>query len=409
MPHNVMEQMQVLTASPFHSVTRVEVYVSPDPNDREIYKIGSVRVDGNWVDTYALAKIALDRLMVAAGIEETNSTSRLTQDNVWYSRWEGRYTQPDGKTVPLSGEKEIDLRVGGTRWQERKVSELDSLLKEEGVALGRFAKTGKGYVVDGSWVKQEHLIQLQASLSAERLEMLDRMAGMRATRFVVQQAQFGLERAQTGARLRAVRTIMQLGQYTLKDLKTPFVVIRSRYDIDKMQEQLGPELLKEMLLAQAAKMLGLSDAVVSGLLSAPQKPKQPDGESAREAAGEMAYDELEASEDISDTSPGRDGQVEQEIPDRSTADPFDAPVEDSLLAVLARLAAETEFASLGGAVGYVLHKQDISHGDGLVMHWFFENVLTAVAAGRPISEAKAEAAATARQAVAERRLPQEQE
>lgn len=402
MPHNVMEQMELLSASPFHSIARVEVSISPNPNDREIYKVGATLIAGNWIDLYSLSKIALDRLMIAAGIEETDSTSRQVESNVWYSKWAGRYTQPDGKTVPLSGEKEIDLRIGGTRWAERKASELDSLLKNEGVKAGVFRKAGYSYKTTdkaAETVSTEHLVAFQVSLSSERVAELEKIAEIKATRFVVQQAQFGLERAQTGARLRAVRTIMQLGQYTLEDLKTPFVVIRSRYDIEKMQERIGPELLKDMLVAQAAQTLGLPDTVIAGLISAPSAQRR---EEANGYTGDTAEpdDVLDIDASIEEPNVGS----EEDAPVEGDTKHFDEPATEETLLRLTELARRADFASLEGAVGYVFQKQTLTQGDALNLEVFFSEVLDAVANGEQINQVKAILAKDAREASSSRRL-----
>lgn len=393
MPHNIMQDMQVLSSSPFHAITEIRVRISSDSADREIYRVGRTKAGSKWVDLYGIAKVGLERLMIAAGIEETSSDSHVSKERVWQSKWTGKYVQPDGKEIPLSGEKELDLRVGGTRWDQRVTKDLDNLLKAEGAGTGAFVKSGSGYKVKGgTWVKDKDIILFSLSLPPERAEEIQKVAEAQATRYVRQAAQFGLELAQTGARHRAIRAIMQIGQYTKVQLQEDFIVIRSRFDMAAMQEQLGPVMVKNMLAAQAGAALGLSDSVIQGLLSAPTPTETVDVEAEVAINGEPLMEFEEYVEQVF----GGEGAVESEAelvpeplpqpsPQQAETPPpapkaeektsaFTQPIDPELVEWLKESYHLAKFPNLGSLVGYATELmvgiENLTHGEGCNLRRF---------------------------------------
>lgn len=253
MAHDIMSGMDIVTAGPFHVISRTEVYVSTDPDDREIYQVGYTRIGDKLEKLYTLAKIALDRLMITAGIEEIESTTGRVGDRLWSATYKGRYIRPDGTEVGLTGTKEIDLSVDGTRWANEKQKNLDELLIEN----AKQVKLQKGQ----GERREDFAIRIQMAMeeqSPDLLSDLELLAEAKATRFVNSMAKFGLELAETGARTRAIRQVMQVGTYTLEQLKEPFIVYSSRFSWDKLQEHIDPETARKMLMATAAKELGLN-------------------------------------------------------------------------------------------------------------------------------------------------------
>lgn len=264
-PHRIMAEMQILSSSPFHSISEVTVHISPRREDREAYYVGGYGDD----KLYGIAKKGLERLMMAAGIVEVSSESRRVDLRRWVGKWVGKYTQPDGKEIHLSGEKEMDLSVGGTRWTQHRQTELDGLLRAHGVKSGYFKRIKNSYKRGQEWLKPHHLNEYAVTVSPEDMDGMVFQAEAKATRNVNQASQFGMELAQSGARHRAIRAIMQIGQYTEAQLREPFIVIRSRFDWKAMQEQLGDETVKRLKAAQAAQAMGLPEAVIQGLIAAP--------------------------------------------------------------------------------------------------------------------------------------------
>ena len=260
MSHDIMAGMDVVSASPFHTISRNEIYISGDPQDKEVYKIGSTKVGETWVDVFALSKFALDKLMIAAGIEEVSSESRRDGDaRKWEAKFTGKYMRPDGTEVALPGSKEIDLTIGGTRWSDEKQKHMDYLLIPEGPKLGMKSLRNSNYKRD------DYVIAVLAKLEREnpdRLTELEYIAEAKATRFVTQASKFGLELAETGARTRAVRSMMQIGTYTAKQLEEPFIVYSSRFDWEKLQDLVGEESAQKLLLAHVANEIDVDLATI---------------------------------------------------------------------------------------------------------------------------------------------------
>lgn len=271
MAHDIMAGMTLVSASPFHSISKNEIFISSNPQDKEVYKIGSTKEGSKWVDVYALSKFALDKLMIAAGIEEVSSESHRNGDaRQWEAKFTGKYMRPDGTEVALPGSKEIDLTIGGTRWTDEKQKHLDYLLIAEGPRVG-FKKYN--YKEDK---KDNYAISVLAKLESanlERLKELRYIAEAKATRYVTQAAKFGLGLAETGARLRAVRSMMQIGTYTAKQLQEPFIIYSSRFDWEKLQELLGEESAQKLLMAHVAKEIDVDLATVVQIPESASEPK----------------------------------------------------------------------------------------------------------------------------------------
>lgn len=256
MPHDIMAGMQPLATSPMFSVTRSEIFISADPEDREVYKTGSTRKKGKFVDLYAIAKVGIDRLMNAAGIEELSSKTEKTDERVWVAEFTGKYVRPDGTEVKLTGTKEVDLAIGSPRWEAEYGKHMVSLLYEEAPKFD--VKQA------GRW--EDVAIEVQRRMerdNPERLGELNYIADAKATHAINNAAKFGRELAETGARLRAVRSIMQIGTYLKEELEEPFIIYSARFDWDKMQAMLPASSVQKLMTAHVAKTLGIDlDKVV---------------------------------------------------------------------------------------------------------------------------------------------------
>lgn len=377
MPHNIMREMRVLSASPWHTISIVPVILSPDPKVKETYKIGVAYIDDKWENLYTPTKIGLDKLMIAAGVVEIEAHSERIESRIWSARWSGEYEQPDGKIQPLSDGKEMDLSIGGTRWEKKREIELDKLLKKHGVKIGKFRVGQYGNYMNKATKKKvtdDDLISLLIDLPEEQHARFERIAEEKASRFVRQSAQFGLELAQTGARLRAVRSIMQIGQYTAKQLEEPFECVRSQRDMERMREDLGPERLIKLLAAQSASAFGLdADETVKLLFSGPEKVELEDAD---EEPGtiEGIFEELEET-------------VDEEVPEGL----FYTPISEATSEWIVNHRQEAHIRGVNEMLGYIFSEpttiEDLTEGQALNVKMFMTRLI-AIGNKKEIADAK---------------------
>lgn len=246
------EVMRVVSASPFHTVSRVEVYISADPADQQVFQVGSKKIGNTWEKVFSLSKIGIDKLLSAAGVECLNSVGQEIADRIWVHQFTGKYVKPDGTPFIDMKQKTIDLRVGGTRWTKEKEKHLDRLTIDW-AKKANFNKRGGESTEDYAIRIQRHM---EGSFPVE-LEELSYIAGEKATRFVNQAAQFGAELAESGSVERFARSLFQLGKYTEEQLDEPFVIWRSRFEWAKVQARFGDEIADRLLLASVQKELGV--------------------------------------------------------------------------------------------------------------------------------------------------------
>lgn len=264
MPHNIMADSSLISASPFHAVSRVEVFIDPDPRAQQAYKIGSIKDGDSWIKTFALTKIGIGKLLNAAGVETIKIDSANPQERVWVAYYTGELTRPDGTKRSETKSKTIDLREGiGARWIKEKEKHFDKLLRDWGFRNGRKPKNKERF--------EDHAIRCKYELSQEdpnELKRLEFIAKEKANRWANQAAQFGSELAETGAVDRFARTIFNLGTYTAASLKEPFIVYRARFDHTSLQEHFGEDMADRLLLGQAASELGID---VKAIMSLPER------------------------------------------------------------------------------------------------------------------------------------------
>jgi hypothetical protein len=409
-PRNIMQDMEVLSASAYHRITRVPVFLSPDPLEGHVYKCGSAKVGDNWVNLFTPTKVGLEMLMHAAGIEELHAHAERTAERIWYSKWTGEYEQPDGKRVPLSGEKEIDLRVHGTRWDKKRQDEWDALVGKRGVAAGRFTtKWGRFFIAGTSnrtKVSEGDLLDVFFGLDEEVMERVNRTADDKATRFVQQSAQFGLELAETGARLRAVRSIMQIGQYTAEQLKDGFIVVRAMWDMDRMSADLGREGMLALMTAQFSKSMGLelSEGFITGLISAPEpEPPEESRENGVPETVEGMFEEIEEATEVE----GEDPQDEDvPMPEEML---FEMPIQKETIEFIERHYGAAKFPNVGGMLGYIFDKtglkvKKLTEGEGLLVWEFITRVSElGDVSKKELADAKADFKGIVKKCLAEKR------
>lgn len=260
--NNVTPVMQVQSASLYHSITYVDVLISSNPDDREVYRQGSVKVGSEWENLWSLSYVALAKLMNAAGIEEVANRRTDDRSHPFVCAWQytAKWVQPDSTVLTYSGDYELDLRdfidIGGG--QTVKSARFEKAVLDERLAVlkAKLPKEFNGVNGNAANAKAD---SLYAGLDEAGRREVDDIAEAKALRFLVQMRQFIVQRAQTGAMERVIRKMLNLkSQYTTAELKLPFRVPRSRFDWDRLEKTIGSGEARALQQAQAMKLLGLT-------------------------------------------------------------------------------------------------------------------------------------------------------
>lgn len=218
----------------------------------------------NWVPgkgtLYQPSKQGLDKFFVAAGIKthvsETEVTQRTDADGkpiwIWDAKYSGTYTAPSGIPVPMPGEYTYDVTYGGPRYLERYNNTIDD----------EVAKM-LGYGKKRSAEQREAVLEKWISLTDEEQEFIRKKAQVIAERFCSDAAKFGAQRAETGARLRPVRTWFRVRNYTRDEIENgTFILYRTKVDHEAMREMLGDAGNRLVSLTEALLGRGISDPAV---------------------------------------------------------------------------------------------------------------------------------------------------
>ena len=252
----------IQSSSPFHSVSEVEVLISANPDDREVYPQGSIRTGNGYDKTFSLSYVALSKLMNAAGIRESANQRIDDRKHPHICHWQfsAVWTQPDSTELRYSGDYELDLRDFIDVGEGRRVmaARFEKAFQDErqSVVAKRFTQETGSLKYDALTAKCD---QLYAKLDDDGKREVDELAEAKALRYVVQMRQFIVQRAQTGAMERVIRKMLNLkSQYTAAELKLPFRVPRSRFDWDRLDKVLGTQESMQLRKAQAMQLLGLT-------------------------------------------------------------------------------------------------------------------------------------------------------
>lgn len=200
----------VIVLSPFHSVRYHEIELDPEGGDA--YKI---RKTG---EEWGLAKVALFKLASAAGIRFRSPTRTDDRQNRYYVSYhiDGEIQQLDGTWRDIYGDKDINLED----------------LKD--VLVGKKAK----------YAPPPHNQDWDKACAWAWREVSDEW---------YQKLQFKNELCATGAIDRAIRMALPIkSNYTLAELKRPFVLVQVYVDSDKIK--LFPELHQAYRLSAQASI-----------------------------------------------------------------------------------------------------------------------------------------------------------
>jgi hypothetical protein len=202
---NVLAPVSMESLSPFHTVRFATETISPNPDDGEVFKVGSRKVGEQWENLFALGKVALLKLGDVAGVRWDVGQCRRMDDmrSPMYVSWQvvGRVQRPDGTWHAVKATKELDLEV---------------ILAEIRAAHAKKAPGTKDYPKSGTPEQQAAYVEAQAQ--AEFLQF----------------RKHKVARCETGAYNRALRALLKLkNTYTTAELRKPFAVAQIALDPSK--------------------------------------------------------------------------------------------------------------------------------------------------------------------------------
>lgn len=253
--------------SPFLSyhVTQVQADTSAESGD--VFKVGSVNRNGQFIEQYSLSKPLLNKMANAAGIAFDYNSMRTTfsaDNTVVTCSIAGFMKRPDGTPRVEADSKTISVKDEELRYREEAEDKarngiVDSRQAEAASKLfngrwfdtqNRYNKTVKGFLID----------------EKDREKYIDRYVKTN----LAQLRKTWVEKAMTGAKLRVIRSLLGVkGTYTMAELQKPFVIPMVIFTPDYSNP-----VVQQFMLAQSmngvAGMFGVPNIPVTQLGNAEQ-------------------------------------------------------------------------------------------------------------------------------------------
>jgi len=215
--------------NPFYKYTVMEVRIDISENSGDIFKVGSVQINGEWVDTFSLAKPALMKMAAAAGIQfdPANTYGTLVSKNCYKAKAYGAMRMPDGTGKTHCDEKVINLDDEEDRFRLEFMDKSIEGIKDKKAAQ-EAAKLFKGEWFDTT-DKLGKPCRAYRIADEDRQKYIDRSVLVNMT----QLRKTAAEKAMTGAILRVIRALTGMkGQFTKEELGKPFAIPRVTFSPD---------------------------------------------------------------------------------------------------------------------------------------------------------------------------------
>lgn len=215
--------------NPFYKYTVMEVKADISDNSGDIFKVGSVKVGNEWMDTFSPAKPLLMKLAAAAGIQfdPNNTYGTYLSKNCYKAKAHGALRMPDGSGKTHCDEKVINLEDEEDRFRLEFMDKSIQGIKDN-KAAEEAAKLFKGEWFD-SEDRYGKPCKAYRIADQDRQKYIDRSVLVNMT---LLRKTFA-EKAMTGAILRVIRALIGMkGQYTKAELKKPFAVPRYTFNPD---------------------------------------------------------------------------------------------------------------------------------------------------------------------------------
>ncbi len=249
--------------NPFYKFMFMEVKADLSDNSGDIFKVGSVNTNGNWIDTFSPAKPLLMKLAAAAGIQfdPNNTYGTLISKNCYKAKAYGALRLPDGTGKTHCDEKIINLDDEEDRF---RLEFMDKSI--EGITDARAAKEA-AKMFKGQWVdskdKWDKPCKAFVIDDVDRQKYIDRSVLVNMTLL----RKTAAEKAMTGAILRVVRALIGMkGQYTKTELAKPFVVSRVTFSPDYSDPEVRRAMLDQGMNA-VGNMFGSASALPSAAMT----------------------------------------------------------------------------------------------------------------------------------------------
>jgi hypothetical protein len=209
--------------SPFHRIRVEFVKVDPDPDNGEVYKVGSKYVGRDtktgepiYEDELTFSKVALMKFADAAGItwnwKDTRAVT-ITPDYVYYEAV-GALRKASGEWIALKGSVEIDLKVKEQEIYQTKLTTAKSWAQDAR------KKKYLGNMTPEQWAKEK---------TAEDM---------------LRERKYKLRKAETAAMERVIRAALQLKQkYSPTELQKTFAIPK----VDFSPDYNDPEVRRMMV------------------------------------------------------------------------------------------------------------------------------------------------------------------
>lgn len=221
---NILLPTQTLQQiSPWHAVRTSEVKIDPNPDNGEVFKVGSKQdKNGNWEDTLYIAKPGCFKIAQAAGIvwnwNACGPIGNPTRDYVIYKAV-GAMRLPDGSWQPITAHKEIDIPTIEEEVRVQYVKKANGALNgEKDTYKGEWKKykitnkNGEEYEKNGYFLREDEKARYITDKTHSD---------------IIQWRKNKLGRAESGAMLRVIRAALGMkSSYTRAELEKPFVVPR---------------------------------------------------------------------------------------------------------------------------------------------------------------------------------------
>ena len=317
-------QIERSARSPFMTASVMNIAISTDVNDREIYSIpGSKNKAGEQL--FGLARKALDDIKDAAGIliMESRPAPGVPYDPLCLT-WQvkGRRDHMDGFVQEETATYTLDLRLpakfdpdeipqgGGGRYSELFAGYYDKALEDLRKANKKPWKSGSA----GALQK----LQLEREAGEEWFIDQKTVAHRMAVREVMRRRPHCTRLAETGAIHALIRNMLGVQHaYTIPQLKRGIKLVRAQQNREAL-DLLPEEIKVRLLTAQAIDAFGINPETMAALM-----PQLPSGEVEAEevedivdgevidadpaiVATEPAPDELPVDENVVDDEPAKE-------------------------------------------------------------------------------------------------------
>lgn len=266
--HMLVPTVYIGKTNPLYSISAIKVQVDTKTESSEIFKVGSTKRGGNFIDLYALGKPALEKFAAAAGISinSCNSYTRMLDENTFVGHVEAALLTPDGSPRLMTNEKTINMAVveKSTYEGKKKAAEYGF----SGKTANQLAALYKGEWRQVTFGKEK---DNKFFIAEEDMKQYLKAATEEA---MVQQWKDAPQKAWTGAWLRLIRSALNMRPtYTMAELSRPFVITRLNFKPDY-----SDPLVRRMALEQGFRSMGMmyggnqQSSIPASYTEIPQQP-----------------------------------------------------------------------------------------------------------------------------------------